>query len=205
MKRYLCLLMVCLLNVPELAETLPDQGLAWYDAPEIFEQKALPLPDASVYVDGAFLAEVTQLLIAREEAQRAGYTWGLDLAPEKTTTVVTLHGVSIRPDGERVRVFARVYSQKYALFESQKGARLRSLSGSIIPSRITVEKADGKLRIAEVIEAGDGTEHWPSILKFCEWDIRLAKSLLYRDDTADHEKAVRAYLTSIGYPDAVIE
>ncbi len=181
------------------------EGLAWYDTLEISEQKALPLPDASVYVDGAFLAEVTQRLIAREEALRAGYTWGLDVAPEKTTTIVTLHGVTIRPDEERVHVFARVYSQMYALFESKNGARLRSLSGSIIPSRITVEKADGKLRIAEVIEAGDGTDHWPSILKFCEGSIRLAESLLYSDDTADHEKAVKAYLTSIGDSDAVIE
>lgn len=207
MKRNLCLLLVCLLSVPALAESTvdPAEGLAWYDALEISEQNALPQPNASAYVDDAFLAEVTQLLIAREEARRAGYAWGWDVEPEKTTTVVTLHSVTIRPDEERVQVFARVFSQKYALFESKDGARLQSLSGSIIPSRITVEKADGKLQIAEVIEAKDGTEHWPSILQFCKGDIRLAKSLLYSDDTADHEAAVRAYLTSIGYPDAAIE
>ena len=145
----------------------------------------LPLPDASLYVTDPFLREVTQLMIVREEAARAdwGDRYGVEWA--KTTTLVTLHLPTVRMDGDRATVFARVYSARYALWEGEahsvpqamSEAMLRMMTGSLVPSRIELEQVDGAWQIISVTESQDGTLFWPSILEFCDGDELLAATL----------------------------
>lgn len=185
-----------LLGFTDATPVDPAEGLAWYDALTISVQDELPPVDASVYVEDPFLAQVTQLMIAREEERRADYTWGDDVDPAKTTTVVTLHASTVRLNGDAATVFAYVWSQKYALYD---GVRLRRLSGSGTPSRIELEKTEDEWGIVSVTESEDGTEYWPSILAFCDGDEKLAESLTSGGNVDAHDAAVRAYLAANGY------
>lgn len=180
----------------------PKEGLAWYDALEISMQDDLPLPDASVYVADAFLAEVTQLVIAHEEERRAAYTWGFDVEPAKTTTFVYLSAVTARMEGDSAAVFCHMASEKIALYD---GARVRTLSGGWYPVRIDLAQTAAGWVITRLVEPGDGTEYWPSIVEFCDGDEALAESLTTANTPelhAAHEAALAKWLASIGYPGA---
>jgi len=183
----------------------PAEGLAWYDALTLSVQDDLPLPDASAYVDDPFLAEVTSLLIAHEEERRKGYDYTSDVDGDKTTTYVYLSAVTTRMDGDSATVFCHMASEKIALYD---GTRIEVLSGSWVPRRIDLVRADGAWAITRVVKTGDGTEYWPSILAFCDGDEALAESLTSANTPelhAAHEAALKKWLASIGYPDVTIE
>lgn len=179
----------------------PKEGLAWYDALKISVQDALPVVDASVYVEDEFLAEVTQLLIAHEEERRAWYSWGADVDPAKTTTFVYLSSEAVRFEGDRAVVFCHMASEKIALYD---GMRMRTLSGGWYPVRVELAKTVGEWAITQLVEPGDGTEYWPSILAFCDGDEALAESLTSANTPElhqVHEAALSAWLASVGYPE----
>lgn len=183
----------------------PAEGLAWYDALTLSVQDDLPLPEASAYVEDSFLAEVTSLLIAHEEERRSWYSWGWDVEPAKTTTFVYLSSVSSRMEGDRAVVFCHMASEKIALYD---GAKVRRLSGTWAPRRIELACVDGAWAITRVVETGDGTEYWPSILAFCDGDEALAESLCEANTPelhAAHEAALKKWLASIGYPDVTLD
>lgn len=196
MKKYLAwlLLALCCLTCAAAAESPA--------------QIDLPLPDASLYVTDPFMMEVTQLMIVREEAARAGWSDRPGVAWAKTTTLVTLHLPTVRMDGDRATVFARVYSARYALWEggtahsvpeAMADGTLRLMTGSLIPSRIELERADGAWRIVSVVEAEGGERFWPSILAFCDGDELLAATLTIPVGSEVHEFALERYLTAQGY------
>ena len=167
----------------------------------------LPLPDATLYVTDPFLREVTQLMIVREEAARAD--WGDRPGVEwaKTTTLVTLHLPTVRMDGDRATVFARVYSARYALWEGEAHSvpqamsegMLRMMTGSLVPSRIELERVDGAWQIISVTESQDGTLFWPSILEFCDGDELLAATLTIPVGSEVHEFALERCLIAWDY------
>ena len=177
----------------------PAEGLAWYDALTIAQQDDLPVPDASLYVDDPFLAEVTQLLIAHEEAERVDYSHGDDVDGDKAATFVYLSAVTARVEENTATVFCHMISEKLALYD---GTRLETLSGSWVPRRIDLIREDDKWAIAQIHETGDGTEYWPSIVAFCEGIEALAQSLTSANTPelhAEYEAAVKAWLQTIGY------
>lgn len=183
----------------------PVEGLAWYDALELSVQDDLPLPDASVYVDDPFLAEITSLLIAHEEERRSWYTWGWDVDPAKTTTFVYLSSVTTRTEGDNAVVFCYMASEKIALYD---GTKAEMLSGTWAPRRIELARVDGAWEITRVVETGGGTEYWPSIVAFCDGDEALAEALCEANTPElheAHEAAKKAWLASIGYPDVTLE
>ena len=180
----------------------PAEGLDWYDALTISMQNDLPLPDASVYVADPFLAEVTQLLIAYEEAERADYSYGDDVDGEKATTFVYLSAVTTLMEENAATVLCHMASEKLALYD---GRRVELLAGTWAPRRIDLIRSDGKWAIARVFETGDGTEYWPSIVAFCEGVEGLARSLTSANTPElheEHEAALAKWLASIGYPEA---
>lgn len=179
----------------------PAEGLAWYDALTIAQQDDLPLPDASAYVADPFLAEVTRLMIAHEEAQRAEYTYYADVDAEKATTFVYLSAVTVRMDGDAATVFCHMASEKIALYD---GTRVEVLAGTWAPRRIDLVRTDGAWAISRVHETSDGTEYWSSIVAFCEGDEALASSLTSANTLelhAEHEAALAGWLAAIGYAD----
>ena len=183
----------------------PAEGLAWYDALTISVQDDLPMPDASVYVDDPFLAEVTQLLIAHEEERRSWYTWGDDVEPEKTATFVLLSEAAARQEGDRAVVLCHMISEKIALYD---GARMKMLSGGWYPVRVELAKTAEGWTLARLIEPEDGTYYWSSILAFCDGDEAQARSLTAANTPelhAAHDAALKNWLASIGYPDVTIE
>lgn len=173
----------------------------------------LPLPDASAYVPDPFLREVTQLMIAHEEAARAD--WGDRPGVEwaKTTTLVTLHLPTVRMEDDRATVFARVYSARYALWEGEAHSvpqamsegMLRMMTGSLVPSRIELEQVDGAWQIVSVTESRDGELFWPSILEFCDGDELLAATLTIPVGHEVHEFALERYLIAGGYMEPLPE
>lgn len=180
----------------------PAEGLSWYDALTLSVQNELPLPDASVYVTDPFLAELTGLMIAHEEAERAGYTWGSDVDGAKTATFVYLSAVTARVEGDRAAVFCHMASEKIALYN---GTRIEVLSGCWAPRRIDLIREDGAWRISRVAATGDGTQYWPSIVAFCDGDEALARTLTAANTPelhAEHEAALKKWLDAIGYPEA---
>ena len=190
MKKILCALLICVLCISALAETVQDD---------------LPLPEASVYVDDPFLAEVTQLLIAHEEERRSWYTWGDDVEPTKTTTFVYLSEATTWLDGDNAVMLCHMISEKIALYD---GVKVRRLSGTWAPHRIELACVEGVWEITRVIESGDGTDYWPSIVIFCDGDEDLAKRLIRANTPAlhtAHDEALTAWLASIGYPDVTME
>lgn len=183
----------------------PAEGLAWYDALTLSVQDDLPLPEAFVYVEDSFLAEVTQLLIAHEEERRKGYDYTSDVDGDKTTTYVYLSAVTTRMDGDSATVLCHMASEKIALYD---GTRVEVLSGTWAPRRIELACVDGAWAITRVVKTGDGTEYWPSILAFCDGDEALAESLCAANTPelhAAHEAALKKWLASIGYPDVALE
>lgn len=183
----------------------PAEGLAWYDALTLAVQDDLPLPDASVYVDDPFLAEVTALLIAYEEERRKDYDYTSDVDGGKTTTYVYLSAVTSRMDGDSATVLCHMASEQIALYD---GTRVEVLSGSWAPRRIELTRADGAWAITRVVETGDGTEYWPSIVAFCDGDEALAESLTSANTSElheAHEAALKKWLAAIGYPDVTME
>ena len=179
----------------------PAEGLAWYDALTLALQDDLPMPEASAYVEDPFLAEVTQLMIAYEEAQRKDYAYTCDVDGDKATTFVYLSAVTSRIDGDRAVVLCHMASEKIALYD---GARMEVLSGSWVPCRIELVKQDGMWAITQVVQPGDGTEYWPSIVVFCDGVEAVAASLTGANTPelhAEHEAALRHWLTTIGYID----
>lgn len=173
----------------------------------------LPLPDTSAYVPDPFLREVTQLMIAHEEAARAD--WGDRPGVEwaKTTTLVTLHLPTVRMEDDRATVFARVYSARYALWEGEAHSvpqamsegMLRMMTGSLVPSRIELEQVDGAWQIVSVTESRDGELFWPSILEFCDGDELLAATLTIPVGSEVHEFALERYLIAGGYMEPLPE
>ena len=191
-----------LLGKLDAAPIAPEEGLDWYDALTISMQNDLPLPDASVYVADPFLAEVTQLLIAYEEAERADYSYGDDVDGEKATTFVYLSAVTTLMEENAATVLCHMASEKLALYD---GRRVELLAGTWAPRRIDLIRSDGKWAIARVFETGDGTECWPSIVAFCEGVEGLARSLTCANTPElheEHEAALAKWLASIGYPEA---
>lgn len=183
----------------------PAEGLAWYDALTLAVQDDLPLPDASVYVEDAFLAEVTSLLIAYEEERRASYSWGRDAEPAKTTTFVYLSNVTTQAEGDRAVVFCHMASEAIALYD---GTRVEVLSGGWYPVRVELAKTAEGYTITRLIEPEDGTHYWPSIVAFCDGMEALAASLINANTPelhAEHEAALKKWLASIGYPDVTME
>ena len=179
----------------------PAEGLAWYDALTLAVQDDLPLPEASAYVADPFLAEVTQLMIAHEEEQRREYSYSADVDGNKATTFVYLSAVTSRIDGDRAVVLCHMASEKIALYD---GAKLEVLSGTWSPRRIELARVDGAWAITRVVQPGDGTEYWPSIVAFCDGVEAVAKTLTEANTPelhAEHEAAVRRWLASIGYPE----
>lgn len=180
----------------------PVQGLAWYDALTIARQDDLSQPDASAYVQDAFLAEVTQLLIAHEAADRAGRTYLSDVDAAKAADFVYLSAVTVKEDADAASVFCHMISEVLALYDGQ---RLETLSGVWAPRRIDLVRENGVWRISRVYTTGDGTEYWPSILSFCEGDEALAASLTTANTPALHaeyEAALHKWLASAGFPQA---
>lgn len=202
MKKLLACLLALMLCVPcAVAEETPGQI-------------ALPLPDAAVYVPDPFLCEVTQLMTGYEHAARAGWADREDVEWAKTTTIVTLHLTTVRMDGDRATVFARVYSARYALWDDGEphtfrhalsDGTLRLMTASIIPSRIELERAEGMWRIVSVTESGSGDDFWPSILAFCDGDELLAATLTIPVGKEVHQFAVERYLISQGLLEPEIE
>lgn len=183
----------------------PAEGLAWYDALTIAQQDELPLPAASAYVDDPFLAEVTDLLIAHEAAERADYSHGDDVDGSKATTFVYLSAVTTRREGDAATVLCHMASEKIALYD---GRRVEMLSGTWAPRRIELARVDGAWAVTRVVQPGDGTEYWPSILAFCEGDEALARSLTTANTPAlhaAHEAALQKCLAAMGYPDVKME
>ena len=177
----------------------PVEGLAWYDALTLAVQDDLPLPEASAYVEDLFLAEVTQLMIAYEEAQRKDYAYTCDVDGDKATTFVYLSAVTSRIEGDRAVVLCHMASEKIALYD---GAKLEVLSGSWVPCRIELVKRDGVWAITQVVQPGDGTEYWPSIVTFCDGVEAVAATLTGANTPelhAEHEAALRHWLATIGY------
>lgn len=194
MKKWLIWLLMTLLCLPCAAAKSPAQI-------------DLPLPDASLYVTDPFLREVTQLMIAHEEAACAD--WGDRPGVEwvKTTTLVTLHLPTVRMEDERATVFARVYSARYALWEGEAHSvpqamsegTLRMMTGSLVPSRIELEQVDGAWQIVSVTESRDGELFWPSILEFSDGDELLAATLTVPVGSKVHEFALERCLIAWGY------
>lgn len=179
----------------------PAQGLAWYDALTIAVQDDLPLPAASLYVDDPFLAEVTDLLIAHEEARRAEYDYRSDVDGSRATTFVYLSSVTAKMEADAATVLCHMASEMIALYD---GTRVEVLSGTWAPRRIDLVRQDGKWAIARVVQPGDGTEYWPDIVAFCEGVEALAESLTSANTPAlhdAHEAALQRWLAAIGYAD----
>lgn len=176
-------------------------------------QVTLPLPDAALYVPDPFLREVTQLMIAYQEEARADWSDRDGVEWAKTTTLVTLHLPTVRMDGDRATVFARVYSARYALWEgdahsvpqAMSEGTLRLMTGSLIPSRIELEQVDGAWRIVSVTESQDGTLFWSSILEFCDGDELLAATLTIPVGAEEHDFALERYLIAGGYMEPLAE
>ena len=200
MKKWLIWLLMTLLFLTSAAAESPAQI-------------DLPPPDASAYVPDPFLREVTQLMIAHEEAARAD--WGDRPGVEwaKTTTLVTLHLPTVRMEDDRATVFARVYSARYALWEGEAHSvpqgmsegMLRMMTGSLVPSRIELEQVDGAWQIVSVTESRDGELFWPSILEFCDGDELLAATLTVPVGSEVHEFALERCLIAWGYLEPLTE
>lgn len=171
-------------------------------AEETLAQVDLPLPDAAVYVPDPFLREVTQLMIAHEEAERADWPDREGVEWDKTTTLVTLHLPVLRVEEEKATVFARIFSARYALWED---GRLRLMTGRLSPGRIELERVEGAWQIVSVTRCREGNEFWPSILAFCDGDELLASTLTIPVGAQVHDFAVERYLISLGYREAAQE
>lgn len=183
----------------------PREGLAWYDSLTLSVQDDLPLPDASAYVEDAFLAEVTSLLIAHEEERRAAYSWGRDVEAAKTTTFVFLSNVTTQMEGDRAVVFCHMASEKIALYD---GARARIISGGWYPVRVELARTAEGWTLTRLIEPEDGTRYWPSILAFCDDNALLAKQLISANTPMlhlAHDLALQHYFASIGYPNVTVD
>lgn len=159
-------------------------------------QVDLPLPDAAQYVPDPFLRTVTQLMTEYEHAARAGWSDRDGVEWTKTTTLVTLHLPTVRMDGDRATVFARVCSARYALWED---GQLRLMTSRLGPRRIDLERTGGAWKITSVIECQDGDLFWPSILEFCEQDELLASTLTLPVGAEEHDFALERYLIALGY------
>lgn len=175
----------------------PSAGCAWYDALTLANQDDLPPVDAAIYEENPTYRVVTQALIAHYEEERASWGSRRDVDSTKTCVIVTLDVHKVRETEDKLILWASVAENEYALYD---GNKYQNVSGSWVPSRITMEKNDnGQWMLAELIRAEDGTLYEPSIIDFCGGDKNLARKLMAGGGGKSCEECFLLYLTTNGY------
>lgn len=175
----------------------PSAGCAWYDALILANQDDLPPVDAAIYEENPTYCMVTQVLIAHFEEERVSWGGRRDVDSTKTRVIVTLDVHKVRETDDKLILWASVAENEYALYD---GTKFQNVSGSWIPSRITMEKdSNGRWILAELIQAEDGTLYEPSIIEFCDGDKKLAKKLMTGAGEKSCEGCFLMYLEANGY------
>lgn len=175
----------------------PTEGCAWYDALTLSKQDALPPIDAAIYEENPTYQQVTQALIAYMEAERASRGGRRDVDSTKTRVIVVLDVQQVRETDGELTLWASVSESEYALYD---GKRYQSVSGSWIPSRITMGKdKHGKWVLDELLQADDGTMYAPSIVDFCDGDKELASRLMKGERQRSPDACFHMYLDYNGY------
>jgi len=190
-----------LLGKLDITPVDPALGCAWYDALTLSIQDALPPVDASLYVDDPVLAQATQALIAHFDEEKSSWDGWLDVDSEKTRNLVSLSVHQMKETENELVLWATVSESQFALYD---GYRAQSLSGSWIPSRVTLEKDEnGNWALKELLRAEDGTRYAPSIIEFCEGDQKLADAMM-GDETRDLWQCFETYLKKNGFGDVEV-
>lgn len=175
----------------------PSAGCAWYDALTLASQDDLPTADAATYEENPTYRAATQALIAHFEEERAGWGGRRDVDSTKTCVIVTLDVQKVRETDDRLILWASVAENEYALYD---GTRYQNISGSWIPSRITMEKgSNGQWTLAELLQADDGTLYESSIIDFCDGNKSLARKLMAGGGGKSCEECFLLYLQTNGY------
>lgn len=175
----------------------PSEGCVWYDALTLAQQDALPPVDAGIYEDDPIVRQATQALIDHFENERLSWGGRPDVDGAKTRVIVTLDVRKVREADGKLILWASMAENEYALYD---GKRYQNVSGSWIPSRITMQKDDhGRWVLSELIQADDGTLYEPSIIEFCDGDKKLAKELIAGGSGKSCEECFRMYLEANGY------
>lgn len=174
----------------------PKEGCAWYDALTLSVQDDLPPVDAATYVDDPLIASLTQEMITYTDNRKSSWHSRRDVDNEKTVNIVVLSIHKMDTVDNALTLWAMVSESQYALYD---GSRYQSTSGSRVPMRLEYRKTpSGGWKLENVIESGDGTEYYPSILSFCNNDAVLAKALA-NDFSADTDQCFFRYLEHNGY------
>lgn len=175
----------------------PSEGCGWYDALTFANQDDLPPVDAALYEEDPTYRMVTQALISYMREKHASWGGRRDVDSTKTCVIVTLDVHQVRETGGKLVLWASVAENEYALYD---GKRYQNVSGSWVPSRITMERdRDGQWILSELIQAEDGTQYKPSILAFCEGNEDLAQKLMAGGGGKSCEECFFAYLKESGY------
>ena len=175
----------------------PSEGCAWYDALTLSNQDDLPPVDAGIYENDPTYQLATQALIAHFEEERASWGGRRDVDSTKTCVIVTLDVHKVRETDDKLILWASVAENEYALYD---GSKYQNVSGSWVPSRITMEKdSNGQWILAELIQADDGTFYEPSIVEFCDGDKNLARRLMTGGGGKSCDDCFLMYLEANGY------
>lgn len=175
----------------------PSEGCAWYDALILSNQDDLPPVDAGIYESEPTYQLVTQALIAHFEEERASWGERRDVDSTKTCVIVALDVHKVRATEDKLILWASVAENEYALYN---GNKYQNVSGSWIPSRITMAKdSHGQWILAELIQADDGTRYEPSIIAFCDGDKNLARKLMAGSGGKSCDDCFLLYLETNGF------
>lgn len=175
----------------------PTEGCAWYDALTLAHQDDLPPVDAAIYEEDPTYRVATQALISYMTEMHAGWDSRRDVDSTKTCVIVTMDVHKVLETDDKLILWAAVAENEYALYN---GTQYQNVSGSWIPSRVTMQKDDnGQWILAELIQADDGTLYASSIIEFCDGDKKLAKKLMAGGSGKSCEECFLMYLDANGY------
>lgn len=81
-------------------------------------------------------------------------------------------------NGDTMQVFATIYTQEFVLTHTKQGYGFFDGGGSVIPTRLDFKKEKGKWKLADWIEAQDGSYYTDSIKEMCAGQMGLAGKMI---------------------------
>lgn len=120
---------------------------------------------------------------SKDERLRAVYDaiadrYQADSKTDHTVSISAPYIYKIEEKGEEMQVFATIFVQDFVLTRTKQGYGFFDTSGSLVPTRLDFVKENGEWKLADWIQAQDGSYYMNSIKEMCKGQIGLAKKMM---------------------------